>query len=242
MRWAYRRAHAVVAVSNGVRDDLQAVAGLAAPPIVIRNPVLPPDFAAETERAPNHPWLLDASIEVVLSVCRLGVEKDLPTLLRAFAEVHRHRPATRLLMAGEGPERGALEALAGELGLAGVVQLPGRTDQPLRWMRHAAVFVLASRFEGFGNVLVEALACGTPVVATDCPVGPREVLEGGRWGTLVPVGDAGAMAAAITRTLGARALPDGARAAALACTEARASDAYRRLFESLAPARSAARC
>jgi glycosyltransferase involved in cell wall biosynthesis len=121
------------------------------------------------------------------------------------------------------------------------VQLPGRTDQPLRWMRRAAVFVLASRFEGFGNVLVEALACGTPVVSTDCPVGPREVLEGGRWGTLVPVADAAAMAAAISRTLADRRLPEGASEAARLYTEARASDAYRRLFDSLLPS-TAARC
>jgi glycosyltransferase involved in cell wall biosynthesis len=241
LRWAYRRADAVVAVSDGVRDDLQVVAGLAAPPVVIRNPVLAPDFAAELERAPDHLWLLAPELEVVLSVCRLGAEKDLPTLLRAFAEVHRSRPAARLLLAGEGPERARLEALVAELDLGDVVQLPGRTDQPLRWMRRAAVFVLASRFEGFGNVLVEALACGTPVVSTDCPVGPREVLEGGRWGTLVPVGDAAAMAAAITRTLADRQLPEGASEAARQFTEARASDAYRRLFDSLLPS-TAARC
>ena len=240
LRWFYRRADAVVAVSNGVRDDLQALVGLAAPPVVIRNPVLPPDFSAESAREPDHPWLLDPQLETVLSVCRLGAEKDLPTLLHAFAEVRRTRPAARLLVAGDGPERAALEALITTLGLGAIAQLPGRTDQPLRWMRRAAVFVLASRFEGFGNVLVEAMACGTPVVATDCPVGPREVLAGGRWGALVPVGDVAAMAAEIHRALDTRAPPAGAREAALHHTEARACAAYRRLFESL-PA-SAARC
>lgn len=241
LRWSYRRADAVVAVSHGVRDDLQAMLGLASPPTVIRNPVLPPDFASELARPPDHPWLLDRSIEVVLSVCRLGVEKDLPTLLRAFAEVHRTRPAARLLMAGDGAERAALAALIESLGLAGVAQLPGRTDQPLRWMRHAAVFVLPSRFEGFGNVLVEALACGTPVVSTDCPVGPREVLEGGRWGALVPVGDVRAMARGICNALETRTLPAGAREAAMRHTEARACAEYRRLFDSLSPL-TAPRC
>jgi glycosyltransferase involved in cell wall biosynthesis len=241
LRSLYRRADAVVAVSNGVRDDLQAIAGLALPPLVIRNPVLPPDFMAESLQAPDHPWLLDPRLEVVLSVCRLGAEKDLPTLLRAFAELRHARPAARLLLAGEGAERPALERLIESLGLRDVAQLPGRTDQPLRWMRHAAVFVLPSRFEGFGNVLVEALACGTPVVSTDCPVGPREVLDNGRLGALVPVGDVTAMAREICLALDTRALPAGAHEAALQYTEERACAEYRRLFERLSPF-TVARC
>lgn len=142
---------------------------------------------------------------------RLSPEKDLPTLLHAFSLLHRQRPEAHLLLAGEGPERAGLEALVAALGLQAVVELLGRTRQPLAWMRRAAVFVPASRFEGFGNVLIEALACGTPVVATDCPVGPREVLQGGRFGPLVPVGDAGAMAQAIGQLLDRPALPAGAR-------------------------------
>jgi glycosyltransferase involved in cell wall biosynthesis len=172
-------------------------------------------------------------LQVVLSVCRLSVEKDLPTLLKAFAELHRTRPATRLILAGEGPDRVRLESMARDLGLSGVVRLPGRTGQPLAWMRHAAVFVLASQYEGFGNVLIEALACGTPVVSTDCPVGPRELLDGGRLGTLVPVGDSFAMAQAIAEVLEHRELPRGAREAALQYTEVNSSVAYRRLFDGL---------
>ena len=236
VRWAYGRADAVVAVSDGVRADLQRLTGAGVAIDVIRNPVLPHDLLAEIACPPDHPWLLDPRLEVVLSVCRLSVEKDLPTLLRAFAQLHAHRPATRLLMAGEGPDRARLEALVTELGLADVVRLPGRTDQPLRWMHRARVFALASTFEGFGNVLIEALACGTPVVSTDCPVGPRELLEGGRFGALVPVGDAAAMAAAIGAALDTPALPPGAREAALQYTLANSAAAYLRRFDTLRPA------
>lgn len=233
VRWAYRRAHAVVAVSTGVRDDLRNLLGPNASPHVIRNPVLAPDFEAEMAQTPDESWLADASLQVVLSVCRLSVEKDLPTLLQAFAEVHRERPTTRLILAGEGPDRVRLESMVRDLGLSDVVRLPGRTGQPLAWMRHAAVFVLASQYEGFGNVLVEALACGTPVVSTDCPVGPSEVLDGGRLGSLVPVGNVSAMAQAISKVLEHRELPAGAREAALKYTQANSCATYRRLFDGL---------
>ena len=233
VRWAYRRAHAVVAVSGGVRDDLQRLLGPGVAPHVISNPVLAPDFEAEMAQVPDDPWFLDSTLQVVLSVCRLSVEKDLVTLVRAFAEVHCARPATRLVLAGEGPDRPRLMALVADLGLDGVVRLPGRTAMPLALMRHASVFVLASQYEGFGNVLVEAMACGTPVVSTDCPVGPREVLDGGRLGALVPVGDAPAMAQAITAALVRPAPPPGARKAALGYTQTNASAAYLALFNSL---------
>lgn len=233
VRWAYSNAHAVVAVSGGVRDDLKRLLGPRSSPQVISNPVLAPDFETEMALSPDEPWLADPAFEVVLSVCRLSVEKDLVTLIRAFAEVHRVRPYARLVLAGEGADRLRLQALVNDLGLADVVRLPGRTSMPLAWMRHAAVFVLASQYEGFGNVLVEAMACGTPVVSTDCPVGPREILDGGRLGTLVPVGDAPAMAHAIVAVL---ALPEprpGAREAALRYTQKHACERYLELFESL---------
>jgi glycosyltransferase involved in cell wall biosynthesis len=233
VRWAYRRAAAVVAVSKGVSDDLRALIGGGVAPTVISNPVLPADLEAELAQPPDHPWLLDPALRVVLSVCRLSTEKDLPTLLQAFAALHGHRPELRLLMAGEGPDRARMESQVREAGLTAVVRLPGRTLHPLRWMRAAAVFVLPSQYEGFGNVLVEALACGTPVVSTDCPVGPREILQGGRFGALVPVGDADAMALAIGRALDEPSLPQGAHAAALAYTQDRAAQAYLRVFDDL---------
>ena len=232
VRWAYHRAHAVIAVSAGVRDDLHAMLGPGVIPKVINNPVLRNGFETEMALPADDPWLLDGRLRVVLSVCRLSVEKDLPTLVRAFAELHRERPETRLLLAGEGADRQRVEALVHQLGLADVIRLPGRTATPLAWMHHAAVFVLASRYEGFGNVLVEAMACGTPVVSTDCPVGPREILDGGRLGVLVPVGDVSAMVRAIAQALD-QPPPIEAREAALLHTQARACADYRQLFESL---------
>ena len=185
------------------------------------------------ERQPNHDWLLDPAIKVVLSVGRLSPEKGLATLVQAFAELHVDQPDARLLIAGEGPERAVLQRLVAELGLSNVASLAGRTSTPLAWMRHAAVFVLASDYEGFGNVLVEAMACGTPVVSTDCPVGPREILKNGRLGRLVPVGDAAALATAISQALTQGRPPAAAREAALGYTQAAACARYLELFQHL---------
>ena len=232
VRWAYRRAGAVVAVSHGVRDDLAGlVAGLA--PRVIANPVIGEAAAGNGVPEVLHPWLTDPALKVVLSVSRLSPEKDLPTLLAAFAALHAQRPETRLLIAGDGPERGHLEALVAERGLAAAVAFPGRLAQPMRWMQRAAVFALASQFEGFGNVLVEALAAGTPVVSTDCPVGPREILQNGRYGRLVPVGDAASMATALAAAIDAGPAP-GAADHAAQFTTGRATAAYLALFDELA--------
>lgn len=192
-RWAYPRADAVVAVSQGVRDDLGTLMP-GVEPHVIYNPVLPVDWAVRTEAEVEHPWLMDSELDVVLTVSRLSVEKDVPVVVRAFASIAQSRPTARLLIAGEGVEREAIERCIAELGLQDRAQLVGVVANPLAWMRRARLFVLASRFEGFGNVLVEALAAGTRVISTDCPVGPREVLQGGRFGALVPVGDVAAMA------------------------------------------------
>ena len=128
-------------------------------------------------------------VPLVLGARRLTEQKDFPTLVRAFAKLRRERPA-RLVILGEGRHRARLEALAAELGVAADVALPGFTPNPYAWMARADLFVLSSAWEGSPNVLTEALALGTPSVATDCPSGPREVLDGGRYGPLVPVGDA----------------------------------------------------
>jgi len=233
VRWAYRRADAVVAVSAGVRDDLQALVGPGLALHTIANPVLGADDDGVRVGTPLHRWLCDDGLQVVLSVSRLSAEKDIPTLLRAFARLRTGRPALRLLLAGDGPERAALQALVAELGLGAVVELPGRVQRPRAWMGRAAAFALASRYEGFGNVLVEALASNLPVVATDCPVGPREILDGGRWGRLVPVGDWQALADALGQALQQRGAPAGALAHAAQYTDAAACSAYRRLFAQL---------
>lgn len=199
----YADADAIVAISAGVADDLAALADLDRGHIrVIYNPVVDEHFSVRAAKPAPHPWLSDGGSPVVLSVGRLHRDKDYPTLLAAFARLRAQRPV-RLLILGEGPLRTELEALTRQLGVAADVALPGFCGNPLPAMRQAAVFALTSRSEGFGNVLVEALACGCPVVSTDCPSGPREILDGGRYGRLVPVGDAEALATAIAATLDA---------------------------------------
>lgn len=233
VRWAYPRADAVVAVSQGVAADLRSILGQDQPVQVIANPVLDDHEQLDPHVDPGHPWLRDPHLKVLMSVSRLSVEKDIAMLMRAFAALHTSRPNTRLIVVGEGPDRARLEALRTELHLTDVVDLPGRMAQPRHWMQHAAVFALASQYEGFGNVLIEALSCGVPVVATDCPVGPREILADGQYGLLVPVGDVHAMAQALARSLDQPLPSDGAQAHAAGFTESRSSQAYFQLFESL---------
>jgi glycosyltransferase involved in cell wall biosynthesis len=161
---------------------------------------------------------------VILAVGRLTLQKDFPTLIRAFARLRARRSA-RLVILGEGELRDELEALVAELGLTADVALPGFVDNPFSWMRGSALFVLSSAWEGFGNVLVEAMACGTPVVSTDCPSGPAEILENGKWGRLAAVGDAEALARAIAEALDDPNPPDVRARAAFFSVE-RSVDAY----------------
>jgi len=198
---SYPRADAIVAVSDAVAEDLAAAAGIARARIAtVHNPVDARRIAERLREPPEHPWLAAGAPPVVLGAGRLRPSKDFETLLRAFAEVRRARDA-RLVILGEGPERGALAALAGRLGVGDDVSLPGFVDNPFAYMARAGVFALSSRHEALGNVLVEALACGCPVVATDCPGGVGEILGGGAHGRLVPVGDIAALAAAILEAL-----------------------------------------
>ena len=200
IRIFYPLADTVVAVSNGVADDFANITKLPRESIkVIYNPIVTSELLEKANEAVEHPWFSRGEPPVILSVGRLTKAKDYPTLIRAFALVHRERPA-RLMILGEGEERPKLEALIQELGLDDDVSLPGFVDNPYAYMARSAVFVLSSAWEGFGNVLVEAMAVGTPVVATDCPSGPAEILEGGKWGKLVPVGDIETLAGAIIAT------------------------------------------
>lgn len=197
----YPRGDAIVAVSEGVADDLASFLGLPRERITaIHNPVVTERLLARASEPLDDPWLRPGAPPVVLGVGRLAVQKDFATLLRAFARL-RSRRAARLLILGEGELRPQLERQARELGIAGDVRLPGFVENPLPIMRGAAVFALSSIYEGLGNVLVEALACGRPVVSTDCPGGPAEILAGGRFGRLVAVGDDAAFADALAAAL-----------------------------------------
>jgi glycosyltransferase involved in cell wall biosynthesis len=199
-RWAYPRADSVVAVSTGVADDLEAALRIPRDLVhVIPNP-LSPDIALDAAHAPGHPWLSDDGPPVLLSVARLTRAKDIPNLLRAFTVLRSARQA-RLLVLGEGEERARLQRLVRRLGRSADVDLPGYFKNPYPAMASAAALVLSSRREGLPTVLIEALSLGTPVVATDCPSGPREILDGGRLGRLVPPRDPDALAGAMDAVL-----------------------------------------
>ena len=226
MRWSYRMAERVIAVSRGVAEDTARVTGLPPERIsVAHNPVITPRLLALAEEPVEHPWLGEPEAPVILGAGRLTRQKDFPTLIRAFAQARAARPC-RLIILGDGGQRNELLALAAELGVAGDLDLPGFAANPYAWMRAADLFVLSSRWEGSPNVLTEAMACGTPVVSTDCPSGPRETLQDGRFGPLVPMGDAAALGQAILDTLASP--PDAAamRAAVADFAVARSADEY----------------
>jgi glycosyltransferase involved in cell wall biosynthesis len=198
----YPWAHAVIAVSDDVADELGRLGPRLRPKIaVLPTPVVSDDLLDDAEQPLDDPWFAPAAPPVVLGVGRLVPQKDFATLLRAFASVGRIR-RVRLALLGEGPERGALRALARALGVESDVQLPGFVDNPFPYLKRAAVFALSSRWEGMPTALLQAMALGTPVVSTDCPGGSRDVLQHGRFGHLVPPGDPDALAAAIHATLG----------------------------------------
>jgi glycosyltransferase involved in cell wall biosynthesis len=198
----YPWANGIVVVSQGVRDDLAQLTNLARERItVIYNPsVVRTEVLEKAKVSLEHPWFKPNQPPVVLAVGRLQIQKDYPTLIRAFAQVRQTQPV-RLLILGEGSERPLLEALIKELGLEQDVSLPGFVMNPYAYMARAALFVLSSRWEGLPTVLIEALCCGTAVVSTDCPSGPREILSDGKYGQLTAVGDVDALARAIEMTL-----------------------------------------
>jgi glycosyltransferase involved in cell wall biosynthesis len=201
MRWFYPSASAVVAVSESVAVSLVERLGLAAAQVrTIYNPIVTSDIAARAAEPLDDPWFAPGAPPVVLAVGRLAPAKDFATLLRAFARLRAQRPA-RLVILGEGAARGALEALARELGVGAEVRLPGFEPNPFRYMARAPVFALSSINEGLPGALIQAMACGCRVISTDCPGGSREVLEDGALGLLVPPRDPEALARGITELL-----------------------------------------
>lgn len=198
---AYRGADTVVAVSHGVADDLARFGRLSESKIrVIHNPVFDEDVETLARAPANHDWFEQSGPPIVLAVGRLHRQKGFDVLLEAFA-IARAEIDCRLVIVGEGQERAALMADAERLGLAYDIDLPGFLGNPFALMARAGAFVLSSRWEGFPNALVEAMACGAPVIATTCPSGPREILADGRYGALVPVDDPHALAKALVAAL-----------------------------------------
>lgn len=234
LRWLarrlYRSADAVVAVSEGVGAEVARLTGMPRERVItIYNPVWTRSLLARARAPFDHPWFAPGGPPVIVSAGRFTFQKDFRTLIEAFRHLRPKRPA-RLVILGDGPLRCSLRRMVDGLGLSKDVLLPGYVDNPLVWMQRASVFVLSSRWEGLPAVLIEALACGCPVVSTRCPSGPWEILEGGRHGPLVPVGDPRALAAAIEGVLDQP--PDGARLRARAA-DFGLQDAIRRYLEVL---------
>jgi len=201
MRIAYRAADGVVAVSEGVAHAMEKVLRLSPSRIsVIANPVITERLRNGAREPADHPWFYDGGEPVVLAVGRLTDQKAFDVLIRAFAKARTTTPC-RLVIFGEGPLHSELLALADSLGVGDLMALPGFTANPFSHMAACGLFVLSSRWEGLPNVLIQALACGAKVVSTDCPSGPREVLEGGAFGALVPVDNVELLADAISRGL-----------------------------------------
>ena len=205
-RLLYPLADRVLAVSDGVADDLARTAHLPRSRIeTVYNFI---NFRAAGSPGqgsePPHPWLEAGGIPTVVGVGRLMPQKDFGTFLRAVARVRARQPL-RAIICGEGRDRASLEGLARELGIREMVDFLGFVRDPSAYVRHGAAFVLSSRWEGFPNVVLEALALGVPVVSTNYPHGPAEMLDRGRYGQLVPVGDDRAMAAAIETVLAGNA-------------------------------------
>ena len=206
-KWFYPWADCVTAVSQGVADDLTQAAQLSSDQVqVIYNPIVTPDLMKKSTEPLDHPWFRDGEPPVVLGVGRLTSQKAFEVLIEAFAQVRKSQQV-RLLILGEGEDRPMLEETVRRLGLEGQVELPGFVPNPYSYMARAGLFVLSSRWEGLPTVLVEAMSLGTPVIATDCPSGPREILQGGKYGQLVAMDDPAALALAMQNVLTKRATP-----------------------------------
>ena len=215
MRRFYPWADAVIFPSQGAASDFAALTGF--PPErlhVIPNAVVDPELNRLSQEAPKHPWLTRDGPPLILSVGELCARKDFATLIKAFARVQARRPC-RLMILGEGRERGHLERITWTLRVNEQLALPGFVTNPYVYMAHAYALVLSSRFEGLPTVLIEAMALGRPVVATDCPHGPREILQDGAFGPLTPLGDAGALADGIAEVLSNPQPPEALRARAM---------------------------
>ena len=237
MKRLYPIADKVVCVSGEIEKNMQRLIGV--PPdktVTIYNPVDIVKIEKIMQEPVSHPWVLSRTAPVILAAGRLTEAKDYPTLLRAFKHL-RDRRTARLIILGQGEEESRLKALSEELGISGDVDFAGFHDNPFAWMARCDVYVMSSAWEGFGNVLVEAMCTGVAVVSTDCNSGPREILEGGRWGRLVPVGDADALAQAMADALNDPAPPDVRKRAGMF----RSEKAVERYFELLTGERLCAR-
>ena len=232
-RYCFPKAHGVIAASRGVAEDAISFLGLDPARVhVVYNPV----EAAEPEGAPAHPWFLPGAPPVILGMGRLVEQKNFPLLIRAFAAVRQRVDARLVILGGDKASaeqmahRQELQDLAVELGVGDDVALLGYQSNPNTFLRAARVFALSSNYEGFGNVLVEALLAGCPIVSTNCPSGPAEILENGQYGMLVPVNDPGSLADAILASLASEPDVEKLRQRGSEFSLERAVAGYHRIF------------
>ncbi len=199
-KWFFPWAAAIVPVSEGVGDDLVSL-GISPDKIqVIHNPVVTPALLEQSKAPVDHPWFAPGEPPVIVAVGRLELQKDYPTLFQAFAIARKSREI-RLMVLGEGILRLQLEKQIEEMGLQEDIRLEGFVSNPFAYVARSDLFVLSSIFEGLPTVLIEAMAVGTPVVSTDCPSGPREILQGGHYGPLVQMSDPQELADAMLQRL-----------------------------------------
>lgn len=213
LHWFYPVADGVIAVSSGVANDLSNYAKIKQDKItVLYNPVVDVALKLKSKIVPDHDWLKNKTIPVFIASGRLELQKNFSLLIDAFSLVSEKINA-RLLILGDGSLRSSLQEKINNLSLQDRCELVGYVENPYSYMAHADVFVLSSDFEGLPTVLIEAMACNTPVVSTDCPSGANEILENGKWGRLVPVCDEQALADAMLDTiLESRSIDLGVRA------------------------------
>ena len=229
-RCSYPHADAVVGVSRGVSGEFDKIPGLKSGRVhVIYNPVISEFLIRKSTESVGHPWFEGRGDPVIVTIGKLIRRKDFSSLLVAFSRLVTRR-RVRLVLLGEGRERNRLESLVRRLGIAEYVKFTGFVENPYAYLRRADLFVLSSRNEALPTVLIEAMACGCPVVSTDCPFGPREILEDGKFGTLVPVGDPAALSDAMDRALNEPRRSDALRERAAFFGADRAVDQYEKLL------------
>lgn len=228
LRLTYSAADHIIAVSEGVADGLQTLGVPRERIKVIYNPVVSERMLELASRPVTHKWLGPNRSPLLIAIGRLSKEKDYPVLLEAVAMLRGRRPVN-LLVLGEGVERQPLEQLAASLGIEEHVDFAGYVANPYAYLARADVLVLSSRSEGLPTVLIEALALGTRVVSTDCESGPREILAGGEYGRLVPVGRPDLLANAVQEAL-AEPPPQGVEEAWSRFTFEAAVDRYVEMY------------
>ncbi|WP_374276690.1 glycosyltransferase [Azonexus sp.] len=204
----YPAANSVISVTKEGAVELIDAFNLSSEKVYsISNP-LEVNRIKELSKSPfSHPWLESNQPPIVLAVGRLSPQKNFSALIQAFSILRSQRLA-HLVILGEGPLRGKLESQINDLGLQNDVLMPGFVENPFKWMARCKIFVLSSDHEGYPNVLIQAMACGAKIISTNCPTGPYEILEGGRLGTLVAVGDVVALGAAMIKEIDSNVVPD----------------------------------